>query len=155
MTSLVAQTVKASAYNVADLGSIPELGRSPGEGNGNPLQYSCLEKSHGRRSLQSMGSQSRTRLSDFTFTLLSGAKGAAGVTRPCLVRAGRTYRPLHIIGPSQCLHREQRLVTRTVLCGRPCLGRVCHHAESQAWPSTKQPEPRAPVRELELLLPFH
>ena len=35
--------VKASASNVGDLGSIPESGRSPGEGNGNPLQYSCLE----------------------------------------------------------------------------------------------------------------
>ena len=34
---------KASAYNVGDLGSNPGLGRSPGEGNGNPLQYSCLE----------------------------------------------------------------------------------------------------------------
>ena len=34
---------KASACNVRDLGSIPRLGRSPGEGNGNPLQYSCLE----------------------------------------------------------------------------------------------------------------
>ena len=34
---------KASAYNVGDPGSIPGLGRSPGEGNGNPLQYSCLE----------------------------------------------------------------------------------------------------------------
>ena len=34
---------KASAYNVRDLGSIPGLGRFPGEGNGNPLQYSCLE----------------------------------------------------------------------------------------------------------------
>ena len=43
MTSLVAQMVKASAYNAADPGSIPGLGRSPGEGNGNPLQYSCLE----------------------------------------------------------------------------------------------------------------
>ena len=32
-----------SAYNVGDLGSIPGLGRSPGEGNGNPLQNSCLE----------------------------------------------------------------------------------------------------------------
>ena len=42
-TSLVAQTVKASAYNAGDLGSIPGLGRSPGEGNGNPLQYSCLK----------------------------------------------------------------------------------------------------------------
>ena len=34
---------KESACNVGDLGSIPGLGRSPREGNGNPLQYSCLE----------------------------------------------------------------------------------------------------------------
>ena len=34
---------KASAYNAGDPGSIPGLGRSPGEGNGNPVQYSCLE----------------------------------------------------------------------------------------------------------------
>ena len=34
---------KESACNAGDLGSIPGLGRSPGEGNGNPLQYSCLE----------------------------------------------------------------------------------------------------------------
>ena len=34
---------KASVYNVEDLGSIPRSGRFPGEGNGNPLQYSCLE----------------------------------------------------------------------------------------------------------------
>ena len=49
---------KAPAYNAGDLGSIPGLGRSSGEGNGNPLQYSCLEnpmEEHGR--LQSMGSQ--------------------------------------------------------------------------------------------------
>ena len=36
---------KVSAYNAGDPGSIPGLGRSPGEGNGNPLQYSCLEYS--------------------------------------------------------------------------------------------------------------
>ena len=36
---------KASAYNVEDLGLIPGSGRSPGEGNGNLLQYSCLENS--------------------------------------------------------------------------------------------------------------
>ena len=36
---------KVSACNVEDLGLIPGLGRSPGEGNGNPLQYSCLENS--------------------------------------------------------------------------------------------------------------
>ena len=35
--------VKASACNAGDPGSIPGSGRSPGEGNGNPLQYSCLE----------------------------------------------------------------------------------------------------------------
>ena len=38
-TSLMAQV---SAYNATDPGSVPRLGRSPGEGNGNPLQYSCL-----------------------------------------------------------------------------------------------------------------
>ena len=39
---------KESACNVGDLGSIPGLGRSPGEGNGNPLHYSCLENSMDR-----------------------------------------------------------------------------------------------------------
>ena len=39
---------KKSACNAGDLGSIPGLGRSPGEGNGNPLQYSCLENSTDR-----------------------------------------------------------------------------------------------------------
>ena len=51
--SLVAQRVKASACNVGDLGSIPGLGRSPGERNGNPLQYSCLENPIGREAWKS------------------------------------------------------------------------------------------------------
>ena len=42
---------KESTCNVGDLGSIPGLGRSPGGGHGNPLQYSCLENLHGQRSL--------------------------------------------------------------------------------------------------------
>ena len=42
---------KASVYNMGDPGLIPGLGRSPGKGNGNPLQDYCLEKSHGQRSL--------------------------------------------------------------------------------------------------------
>ena len=50
---------KVSAYHVGDPGSVPGSGRSPGEGNGNPLQYSCLEnpmdEEPGR--LQSMRSQ--------------------------------------------------------------------------------------------------
>ena len=44
-TSLAAQTVKLSAHNAGDLGSIRGSGRSHGEGNANPLQYSCLENS--------------------------------------------------------------------------------------------------------------
>ena len=40
-----------SVCNAADLGSIPGLGRSPGEGHGNPLQYPCLENLHGQRCL--------------------------------------------------------------------------------------------------------
>ena len=39
---------KESAFNVGDLSSVPGLGRSPGEGNGNPPQYSCLENSMDR-----------------------------------------------------------------------------------------------------------
>ena len=63
--------VKASACSEGDLGWIPGSGRSPGEGNGNPLQYSCLENPtdggawwatvHGV-------TKSRTRLSNLTFT---------------------------------------------------------------------------------------
>ena len=46
--SLAAQDDKESAYNVVDLGLIPRSGRSSGEGNGHPLQYSCLENSMDR-----------------------------------------------------------------------------------------------------------
>ena len=42
---------KESACNMVDLSSIPGLGRSPGEGHGNPLKYSCLENPHRQRSL--------------------------------------------------------------------------------------------------------
>ena len=52
---------KEFACNVGDLGSIPGLGRSPGEEKGYPLQYSGLENS------MDMGSQSQTRLSHFHF----------------------------------------------------------------------------------------
>ena len=50
---------KASAYNAGDLGSIPGSGRSPGNGNGNPLQYPCLDNPWTEEpgGLQSMGSQ--------------------------------------------------------------------------------------------------
>ena len=62
---------KASAYSVGDLGSIPGSGRSSGEGNGNPLQYSCLENpmDGGVWYATVYGvEKSQTQLSNFTFT---------------------------------------------------------------------------------------
>ena len=58
----VVTNLPASARDVGDPGSIPGSGRSPGEGNGNPLRYACLENStdRGAGRLQSMGSQSQT-----------------------------------------------------------------------------------------------
>ena len=61
--------VKASACNAGDLGSIPGWGRSPGEGNGNPLQYSCLENPMGGGAWWATVhgvAKSWTRLNDFT-----------------------------------------------------------------------------------------
>ena len=80
---------KASACNAGDLDSIPGSGRSPGEGNGTPLQYSCLENPmdggtwwatvHGV-------AKSRIQLSDFTFTSLSLIRqGPATKTSPQLI----------------------------------------------------------------------
>ena len=65
LTSLIAQLIKNPACNAGDLGPIPGLGRSPGEGKGYPCQYSDLENSmdcivHGF-------SKSQTQLNDFYF----------------------------------------------------------------------------------------
>ena len=49
--AIVVKNLLANAGDTGDVGSIPGSGRSPGEGNGNPLQYACSEKSHGQRSL--------------------------------------------------------------------------------------------------------
>ena len=60
---------KAPACNTEDLGSIPGSGRSPGEGNGNPLQYSCLENSMDGEAWWATVhgvAKSQTWLSDFT-----------------------------------------------------------------------------------------
>ena len=64
--------VKVSACNAGDPGSIPGSGRSPGEGNGNPLQDSCLENPMDREAWWATVhgvAKSRTRLSDFTYLL--------------------------------------------------------------------------------------
>ena len=61
----------ANAGNIRDVGSIPGSGRFPGEGNGNPVQYSCLEHPVGREAWGATAhrvAKSWTQLSDFTFT---------------------------------------------------------------------------------------
>ena len=62
---------KESAHNGGDLGSIPGLGRSPGEGNGYPLWYSCLENFMDRGAWQATVhgvAKSRTQMNDFHFS---------------------------------------------------------------------------------------
>ena len=63
---------KESAYNVGDPGSVPGLGRFPGEGIGNPLQYSCLENPMDRGTWWATVrgvTKSWTRVSDLTLSL--------------------------------------------------------------------------------------
>ena len=71
------QMVKKSSCDVADLGLILGSGRSPGEGNGNPLQYSCLENSMDRGAWWTTVhevTKSQTQLSDFQFKFSEGLK---------------------------------------------------------------------------------
>ena len=51
-SGLVVKNPPANARDIRDTGSMPGSGRSPGEGNGNPLQYSCLRNSMGRGAWQ-------------------------------------------------------------------------------------------------------
>ena len=65
---------KASVYNAGDPGLSPGLGRSPGEGDGNPLQYYCLVNPMDRGAWQAavLGvAKIRTRLIDFTYSLIA------------------------------------------------------------------------------------
>ena len=75
---------KGSVYNAGDPGLIPGSGRSRGEGNGNPLQYYCLENPTDRGAWWAIVhrvKKSRTRLRDFTFTPLTPLiKGGISLT---------------------------------------------------------------------------
>ena len=86
--------VKGSACNAEDLGSIPGSGRSPGEGNGNPLQDSCLENPmdggawwatvHGV-------AKNWTQLSDFTFTLFFLQFSTILVNKKTMLEQNQSY----------------------------------------------------------------
>ena len=73
---------KEFACNAGDLGSIPGSGRAPGEGNGNPLQDSCLENLTDEGAWQVHGVvKSQTRLSNFTHLTTESAQGASLMAR--------------------------------------------------------------------------
>ena len=77
--------VKASACNAGDLGSIPGSGRSPGEGNGNPLQYSCLENPMDGGAWGAIVhgvAESQTGLSDFTWAENGRVRGPSRAALP-------------------------------------------------------------------------
>ena len=73
---------KESACNKGDLGLIPRLGRSPGGGHSNPLQYSCLENPHGQRSLVGYGPWGDTEL-DTTERLSTAHISMGGFVPSC------------------------------------------------------------------------
>ena len=85
---------EASSCNVGDQSSIPGLGRSPGEGNGNPLQYSCLGKSHVQRSLVGYIPWGRKGL-DTTERLHFHPSGKVPVCVACVAGRGGQSRALH------------------------------------------------------------
>ena len=75
---------KDSACNVGDSVSLPGSGRTPGRGNGNPLRYSCLEKSVGREAWQATVhgvAKSQVQLSDFHFRIREKVKSESEVSQ--------------------------------------------------------------------------
>ena len=81
---------KESACNVGDLDSIPGLGSSPGEGHGNPLQYSCLENPPGQRSLvgcNPWGPKELDTTEQLSTTLVTWAQAAG----PLALHLGKSF----------------------------------------------------------------
>ena len=91
---------KASAYNVGDPGSVPGSGRSPGEGNGNPLQNPCLENPMDREAWHSTVhgvAKGRTRLSDFTSLQCVYVSGPLSVSPTLSFPEGRKLRGASLV----------------------------------------------------------
>ena len=96
---------KESACNVGDLSSTPGTGRSPGEGNGNPLQYSCLKNPTDRGAWQAIAhrvAESQTQLSDFTHSLTLENKVSL---YSIMLYPGRPF----CIGSIKCLGEKKKL----------------------------------------------
>ena len=81
----------ANAGDMGDVGSIPELGRSPAEGNSNPLQYSCQGKFHGQRILAGYG-RLGCSVQGLGPDLVSELAGKAGGLKSCFSGSGEPQR---------------------------------------------------------------
>ena len=101
---------KESACNAGDPGSTPGLGGSLGEGNGNPFQYSCLENSHGQRSLAGYHMDSdcliHCHISFITQSLIRGTNSAHFLSLKYGVAKSRTQMSnfTHLDAYSNCTY---------------------------------------------------
>ena len=112
--------MKNPPANAENTGSAPELGRSPGGGNGNLLQYFCLENHHGQRSLVGYNPWGRKEL-DTTERLSTHADHAKPWVYLIIVllMCRHLQGTWHLLGPSSLLHAPRNLQSRTVFaaCG--------------------------------------
>ena len=100
---------KESTCNAGNLGSIPGLGRSPGGGHGNPLQYSCLENPMDREAYSPWGLKEWNTLSDYAhstynewfkenyFPILTKNLRKCFITQAGLARVDLAKLPLHVL----------------------------------------------------------
>ena len=148
--SLVPQTVKASACNAGDPGSIPGSGKSPGEGNGNPLQYSCLENSTDGGAWWATAhevTKSQTRLSDFA-SLISCSLISSGVicVVPGVSPSSLPETEQSSVAMSQCDYpsicpRTPGLLTTCFAYGRSRLELPGHRITCCPAPESSMPKP--------------
>ena len=85
----------ASAGDSGDMGSIPGSGKSPGEGKGNPLQYSCLGNPHGQRNLAgySPGGRKESDMTEHAHTTMEELRSFSRAPRGIRAGPGLAYLP--------------------------------------------------------------
>ena len=111
---------KESACNAGDPGSIPRSGRSPGEGNGNPLQYSCLENSHGQQ-------HARLPCPSYSGGNLNSSVQFSSVTQLCPTLCD----PMNCSTPGLLLHHQLPEFTQTIKSVMPSGHLIlCHPSPS-------------------------
>ena len=116
--ALVVKNLPANAGDVRDRGSIPVLGRSPGDGHGNPLQYSCLENLTDRglwwTAVHGVA-KSRTRLSDLAYMQLSS------------VLSSLIFCPLDLSVAERKVLRSPAMIVKASINISPCGSTVLSH----------------------------